>query len=291
MLLRSAPVARIIGLLSLILALGGCSAVKLGYNNLPELAYWWIDGYVDLEDAQALRVRQELARIHTWHRLEELPRILPLLGQLERMAGGELSPAQACALEPAIRERIDALRAQLEPAVAGLAPTLTAAQLRHLERKYAQNNREFERRWVRAEPAELLERRAKLFAERAETVYGHLEERQHAVLRQELQASGYRPHVVLAERRRRQQETLQVLRTLADSQASPEQALVAVRGLMERFFASPDPAYRAHAQAQREEVCRVAAAVHNSTTPAQRDHAARRFRAWQRDLAELSQQR
>jgi hypothetical protein len=41
----------------------------------------------------------------------------------------------------------------------------------------------------------------------------------------------------------------------------------------------------------RQETCRIAAAVHNTTTASQRDHAARRLRAWQRDLAELAARR
>ena len=35
----------------------------------------------------------------------------------------------------------------------------------------------------------------------------------------------------------------------------------------------------------------IIAALHNATTPVQREHAVRRFRAWQRDLTELSAQR
>ncbi len=31
--------------------LSACSAIKIGYNNLPELSYWWLDGYVDFDGA------------------------------------------------------------------------------------------------------------------------------------------------------------------------------------------------------------------------------------------------
>ena len=58
----------IIGLLCLALAgLSGCSALRLGYNTAPELAYWWIDGYADFDDAQAPQVVQ--LAVH--------PRVLP----------------------------------------------------------------------------------------------------------------------------------------------------------------------------------------------------------------------
>src|SRR5882724_11445070 len=63
---------RIIGLLALATALAGCSAIKLGYNNLDHLAYWWLDSYVDFSGEQGTQVRENLAQLHQWHRTEEL---------------------------------------------------------------------------------------------------------------------------------------------------------------------------------------------------------------------------
>src|SRR5207245_8249679 len=68
--------ARIIVLLTLVTGLAACSAIKLGYNTLGEVAYWWLDSYIDFTDAQAPLVRQDLARLHAWHRHEELPRFI-----------------------------------------------------------------------------------------------------------------------------------------------------------------------------------------------------------------------
>ena len=74
-----ANVARIIGLLSVAVALAGCSAIKLGYNSLPQVSSWWLDGYIDFSDEQEPRVRDDLARLHQWHRRQELPKIGALL--------------------------------------------------------------------------------------------------------------------------------------------------------------------------------------------------------------------
>jgi hypothetical protein len=78
--------------------LQGCSAVKLAYNNAPELAYWWIDGYADLDDAQSLKVREELARLQQWHRTNELPRIAELLQRTRQLALADTTPEQVCTL-------------------------------------------------------------------------------------------------------------------------------------------------------------------------------------------------
>ncbi|MCX7224461.1 MAG: hypothetical protein NT071_02345, partial [Burkholderiales bacterium] len=57
--LFSVRVFRIIGLL-LALLLSGCSALRLGYSQAPELAYWWLDSYFDFTEAQTTRVRADL---------------------------------------------------------------------------------------------------------------------------------------------------------------------------------------------------------------------------------------
>ena len=75
-------------------ALSGCSAIKLAYNNLPELGYWWLDGYFDFGDDQAQWVREDIARLHAWHRTNELGRYVVLLQRMERMAPGDTTAEQ-----------------------------------------------------------------------------------------------------------------------------------------------------------------------------------------------------
>ncbi|WP_240788595.1 DUF6279 family lipoprotein [Ramlibacter henchirensis] len=275
-------------MLSIAVALAGCSALKLGYSTLPDVAYWWFDGYLDLDDAQGQRLREDLQRLHAWHRGTELPRVVSLLQRMEALAMQDMSPAQACSFENDIRERYAALRDRAEPAIVTNAITLTAAQLKHLERKYARNNREFEKDWIRSTPSEQLEKRMKLFIDRFELIYGSVSDAQRAAIRQQFEASPFPAAQVLAERRRRQQETLAVLQRLTGQTVSLGEARTTVRGLIERFEQSPDPAYRAYQSSVVQDACRLIATVHNAATAAQREHAARRLRGWQRDLAELS---
>lgn len=284
----AASVARIIGLLSLLVALAGCSTVRLGYSTLPDVAYWWLDGYLDFNDQQEPRVKDDIARIHAWHRTNELPQIVGVLERMERVAAAEATPEQVCAFEPDLRRRWLALREQLEPAMVGHAVTLNAAQLAHLERKYASNVREFERDWLKLPPAEQLDKRLKQTQDRLEMVYGTLGDNQRAAVRQFLERTPFRGQQILQERRRRQQDTMAVLRKLSAGSVPQDEARATVRGLLDRMLTSPDPAYRAYQEALRLETCRLVAQVHNGSTAAQREHAVRRLRGWQRDLQELA---
>jgi hypothetical protein len=282
--------ARIISLLAVAAALAACSALKLGYNNLDEVAYWWLDGYIDFSDEQVPLVREDLARLHLWHRTQELPRLAGMLRSMEELAPGDITVAQACAFVPQLRERLDALTERAEPAVITLALGLAPDQLRHLERKYERNNASYRKDWIKPSPAAQHEKRLKLFLERAEMLYGRLDDPQREVMRRQVEQSIFDAKRVLAERQRRQQDALKTLHQIAGQSVEFVQARRLLRGYLERVQQSPDAAYRTFQQALIDEGCRSFAALHASTTPAQRETAVRKLQAYQRDLRELSAQ-
>lgn len=282
--------ARIIGLLALAAALGACSAIKLGYNNVDELAFWWLDNHIDLTDEQDPRVREDLLRLHRWHRKQELPLVADLLRSLEPVVAADIATAQACSYVPAIRERVGAVIDRAEPAAVTIALGLAPAQLMFLERKFERNNRDFTKDWIRIEPAARKEKRFDQMLDRSEMVYGKLDDAQKALMRQQLDKSQYDPSRALAERRRRQQDMLQTLRKLAGQPVGLDEARTLMRGYTQRLLQSPDASWRAYEQVMVNESCTTLAAVHNSTSPAQREAAVRRLRAWQRDLRELAAQ-
>lgn len=277
-------------MLALAAALAACSAVKLGYNNLADVAYWWLDSYADFDDEQATRVREDLARLHLWHRARELPRLAHMLHSMEELAAGDITPAQACQFVTQLRERFNATAAHAEPAAVTLAISLAPEQLQHLEHKYARNNAQYRKEWIRPSPTDVAEKRFKLFLDRTESVYGGLDEKQRTVLRRQLERSTFDGQRVLAERMRRQQDALQTLRKLAGEPVSFDDARGLLRGYLARAQESPDPVHRQYQQGLIEESCRVFAGLHNSTTALQRQAAVRRLRAYRRDLRELAAQ-
>jgi hypothetical protein len=285
--IRCASVARIIGVLLLAAALGACSAIKLAYNNLPTVSYWWLDGYLDFDSAQNPKVREELAQLLAWHRQNELPRVAALLQEALALAPGEVTPAQVCAMADRIRERLLAVADRAEPAGTGLALSLTGAQLFHLERKYARNNAEYRKDWLDRTPAQVREKRYDQFLDRTEDFYGRLTSEQRELLKQQVAQSVFDPKLADAERRKRQQEALVLLRGFVARKPSPAEAQAALHGYIQRI-ADPLPgAWRDQQQALLQEGCRNTAALHNGTSASQRAQAVRRLQAYQDDLQEL----
>jgi hypothetical protein len=282
--------AGIILVLALSLGLSACSAIKLGYNTVPELAYWWLDGYADFSGGQQAQVRAELARMHAWHRQQELPRVAEVLAGMEQLAPGEISPQQACAIVADAQARMQAVTDAIGPAAGTLALTLTPRQLRHLERKFHDSNDKFRREMVDPPAADAQDKRYEQMVDRLEMVYGRLDANQRAVLRQGIAASAYDARRILADRERRQHDLFLTVRQIQRTKASPEDAREQLRAWLDRAQHAPDAGYRAWQQGLVEEGCRTFSAVHASTTSAQREQAVRRLRAYQRDLRELSAQ-
>ncbi|AVQ82002.1 hypothetical protein C4F17_14120 [Variovorax sp. PMC12] len=284
---RCAAMARIIGVLLLAAALGACSAIRLAYNNLPTVSYWWLDGYLDFDSEQAPKVRDELAQLLDWHRQNELPRIASLLQEAQALAPGEVTPAQVCTMADRIRERLLAVTDHAETAGAQLALSLTAAQLQQLERKYAKNNATYRKEWLDRTPAQVQEKRYDQFLDRTEDFYGRLSTEQRELLRQQVAQSVFDPKLADAERRQRQQEALALLRGFVADKPTPAEARAALHAYIQRVAEPPPGRWRDQQQALLEEGCRNTAALHNGTTASQRAQAVRRLQAYQEDLRQL----
>jgi hypothetical protein len=279
---------RIIGALALAAALAACSAIKLGYSTLDDIGYWWLDGHFDFAGAQETQVRDELQKLHDWHRVNELPRVAQLLARMEQMAAGPVTAAQACALVPDLQARLKAVTERAEPAVADIVLQLTEREIAQLQRKHLEGNRKWARDWMAPLPSKVNDKRFEQWLDRLEMVYGRLQEPQRQVLRAGIDQSHFDAHRIFRERQRRQQDIVQLLTRIGATKPPAAEVRLALRGYVDRALASPEPSYRAYQQTMIEEGCRVFASVHASTTPEQREHAAKRLRGYQQDLKELS---
>ncbi len=252
--------------------MAGCSAIKLSYNNAPEITYWWLDGYLDFDGTQARRLRADLVTLQAWHRQIELPRYITVLEKLQFMATSSVSPTQVCTLFDEIRPRMWGLFEQAVPTAVALAPTLTGSQLEKLTRQFDQQNDKWREKWLNSTPAQRSTQRLKLATDRAEHFYGPLQEAQIATLHASVATSAFDAKLSYREIQRRQQDTLQTLRQLMGSGWDDQHATTAMRTLLERTRDSPESDYQSYSNQLVLENCRTIASLHNSTTPNQRRH-------------------
>lgn len=280
----------IIGLLLTSLLLSACSMVRLGYNNAPSLAYWWLDSYVDFDSRQATRIRSDLQSIHAWHRREELPLLAQALKRLQSMAHATVTPEQICSVVEDVQARSHSTFERFLPTVAAIAPTLQPAQLQHMAHEFEKRNHSWREDWLDGTVTERNERRIRQIVDRAESFYGTLQPQQLALIHNYVTNSGFDAQRQFRETQRRQQDTLQVLQDIRATKPGSSQAMFEIRALLERSLRPPDPNYRRYRDQLTSQGCHAMAQLHNSATPGQRDKFLHALQGYESDVLALASQ-
>ena len=282
--------ASIIGALLIATLLVGCSAVRLGYNSAPTLAYWWLDSYFDFDGEQSLRIRADLQAVQDWHRKEELPLLIQTLKELQAMAPKPVTPAQVCNTVTSLQTRVQVTLERVAPSIGAIAPGLQASQIEQVSREFDKRNKKWREDWLEGTNTERAERRVKQIVDRAESLYGSLEPAQMAIIKNHVQTSSFDGPRNYREMLRRHEDALQVLTTLRTSKPTTAQATAAIRGLLERTLKAPDPAYRQYIDRLTLESCTATAALHNIITSSQRTHLVQALQDYEADARALAAQ-
>lgn len=265
--------------------LAGCSLVSLAYNRLPTLAYWRLDGMLDLDGPQSALVRQELDRWHGWHRREHLPRYAQALQRWQALALQDVTPAQVCEAAQQVRLWAQEAGQQVLPLAMRLAPTLTEAQLQHWQRHQAERDDEFRADFMAADGA-VNPKRLQKAVERAEMFYGTLSAEQRAWWRERLQRSAFDPQRALEQRQRRFDDFTATVRRIQQGGGAQAE----VQAAWDRVWQAATPAEAAADARVFNDGCAQLAELHNRTTPQQRQRAQQRLQAFAQDFLVLSAQ-
>jgi uncharacterized coiled-coil protein SlyX len=279
----------IIGLLLLAAALlGGCSVLRITYERADHLLLWWLDGYVDFDERQTPRAREAIDGWLRWHRATQLPDYAALLARARQDVQRPATPEAMCTWFDEGRRRARVAVDQALPAIADHVMTMTPAQFRHMEQRFAKGNDEVRADYLQADLAERQRIAVKRTVERFEMLYGALDDAQREQVVRAVAASPFDPQRWLDERIARQREVLATLPPLVAEGAPRDRVLAALRVLVAHVERSPRDAYRAYQQRLIDYNCAVAAQLHNATSAAQRQAAVERLKGWEDDLRALS---
>lgn len=273
-----------------LLLLAGCSLLRLTYPQLPTIAYWIFDGYLDFDSTQSERARAELADWMRWNRHDQLPEYAALLARARAEVLADTTPAQVCRWLDEGQRQVQIGFEQGLPAAAAIALTLSPQQIDHLRQRMAKRDAELREEFVER-PLERRRREAAQRAvDRAEMLYGRLDEAQRERIARDLAASPFDAERWIAELGKRQREAVLTLRRLNAERAGSDAMQAALRALFERVQASPDDAYRAYQRRVRQYGCDFAARLHNATSAEQRRAAAATLAGWENDLRAMAAQ-
>jgi hypothetical protein len=271
-------------------ALCACSAMKLGYQQGDRLAYWWIDNYVDVSSAQEPPTREAIARFFAWHRKAQLPEIAGLLQQAKTEVRQPLTPAMVEHFQDVSQQLARRSFEQAMPDMADLLLTLTPDQIDRMEKKFADGNAKYRKKFLNPDQAEREDARFDKVMEYARLVYGNFSGEQEQAIRARVNPVVQNAGARYAERVARQQEWLRMVRYVQATQPPKAQ----VTDLLRRFrdyWQNPPGKHAASHEANQNAGIALTVAIANMTTPQQKAHAQDRFQKWIDDTHALMREK
>ena len=268
-----------------LIVLSSCSAVRLSYDNAPQLLHWWLDDYVDFDSSQSARVKADLNQLHEWHRSQELPHILALLQTVQAAALQDVSADQLCSWYEQGLERVKTITTKSLPLYAATVSSLRPQQLDSLERVYQKDNKKWTDQWLAGALQKRNQKRLEKTADRLTMFYGNLSQAQEARLKNYIDQGQFDPEMSLREIKRRQQDTLLTFKA-ARGLSSPD-AIGLLVPLLQRDFDSPNPEFIDYRDKNIKGSCALGAALHNSMSAKQRNHFSELLKGYIGDIQYL----
>ena len=118
-----------LSVLILVLLLGACSSTTFFYNRLDFIVGWYIDDYVEFNDAQQVVFDRQLDALLAWHRSEELPQYVRLLDDFTAALDSDLADAQLLAFYGDIEAAVERTQVRINAMALSMADELTPEQL------------------------------------------------------------------------------------------------------------------------------------------------------------------
>lgn len=280
-----------LSVLALACLIAGCSALRLGYANGESVVYWWLDGYVDFTSEQKPWVKSQIRQLFAWHRATQLPDYARLLAQAQQDLQRPLTAADALEDYAALKKRAMLVTDKALPALADLALSLQPKQIDHLARKFAANNEKYRKDALQGGVEERQRFRFKKFMKQAEYWFGDFSAQQEARIRTASDARPLDNELWMADRLRRQQELLRLLRKIQAERPGREAVMTMLRSYIDAVFniVSYDE-HKAFFDASQDANAKLVALLVNAATPQQKAHAAKRLQSLIEDCRALAAQ-
>ena len=271
-----------IALFGCVMALAGCAAIgRIGYDNLPTIALWRLDGYLSLSSAQRAQVTHHLEALHAWHRRTQLDAGIEFLTRIkQRVASGGVTEADARQWREQVLDVLRPIPEHAAPAIAEVAATLEASQLARVQAEFARDNAKMRREWMPADRAERIEVRAKRYIERAEFLLGDLSSAQKQTARRLAAEAPSSEDQWFAQRLARQQDLVAILERIRTER--PPQAIATqwVNEHLNRFTQVREGPERAGVESSLAAGDAMAVTLLSQATPKQRQHLLNRLQSW-----------
>jgi hypothetical protein len=278
--------ATILGMALCLAVAAGCSLLRVGYGQLDMFAEWTANEYFDLGPQQKDEFRARFARLHAWHRYEQLPDYAGFLDAAAGRVRKGVTQEDAMWIANGVEERYRVLIRRSADDAAAMLMTVTPEQLDTLKRKWSKENARFAREQrVRGSPEEQHRARVERELKRIEEWVGHLNADQEKKIAALLRDVPNAPKLRYEDRLRRQREFLQLMAERRDTR----EFAARLRHFLLNWEEGRDPQYQKIYLAWKPKQAAFYREVIGLLTPEQRETLLRRLQRYSADFTQLAQ--
>lgn len=270
-----------------LVALAGCSTVRIGYNQLDTLAQWTANRHFDLDDAQEEAFRSRFRRLHQWHRYEQLPDYADFLAQAKLRLERGLTNKDVHWFLDGLQRRYAIVVERGSDDAAALLFTVTPRQLEVAQKRWERLNQRFAgEHHIGAGLEEQQRASLQRTIEMCRDWFGSLSLAQEHMIRTSIERMEMVGPLRQQDRMRRQREFLALMQLRGEPGAFRER----LRHWLIQWDAGRSPEYQRAFARSREQRIALLIALDRSLTPHQRSLAAGRLQGYIDDFRALSEQ-
>jgi len=275
----------------MLVAVAGCSSLRLAYNNGDTVLYWWLNAYVDLDRDQKGWVREDIDKLFDWHRKTQLKDYVEILRKGQKQVQGNPTQADLMADYSEIKSRTQSLLLKAAPDLADLARSLKPEQVAQMEKKFKSNNDDYRKKFLTGDQEKRQQLRYKKSMEQFELWFGSFSSEQEALIRKASDARPLDNEIWLDERSRRQRNVLALVQKVQNEKLGKEATVALINTLIKDSFDRLEHSDRkAFFDAFENSTAQMILTVIKIATPAQKAHAVKRMQGWIDDFNSLATQ-
>lgn len=276
-------------LIAMMTVISGCSSVKFTYDHGDTLLYWWLNAYVDLDGDQSAWVKKDIDKLFQWHRKTQLKQYSDLMRKGQQQMAGEMTQADLLGDYKQIKTYTEQLAMRAVPDLADLSRTVKPAQIAQMEKKFNKNNEDFRKKFLKGDLEKRQSVRFDQSLEQFDLWFGSFSRDQKAILRKASDARPMDSEIFLAERIRRQQKIVTMLRKVQAEKLSKEATQKEITLLMRDFFDRYEsPERKAFFDSYVDATSKYILTAIKIATPEQKAHAQKRMQGWIDDFDKLA---
>jgi hypothetical protein len=273
----------------LVAALLGCGAARLGYRHGETVTYWWLNSYIDVDEAQKPWVKAHIDELFRWHRRNELQDYVQAIARMQRRDLATITADDLLCDYNEAKTHLLLIADRAVPDLTELALSLSPEQIANIQKKFDKSNEKFRDDYLHGSDKEKQEFRYSKSMQKMEYWFGYFSREQEEQIRAASYARPLNNHLLMADRVQRQQTLIAMLNRMQtekpDRPAAEKMIRQYIASTLDRFG---DANKQTYFDEYKLATANMVATTMHIATPRQKEHFIKVLQDWASDFNRLA---